>query len=183
MQVGKREGGRFAIGEIVQLEGLEVADQDVSGALVFGQRVEVLSGLVVSAGQVADGALLLDDQDAGPEQVDVPRAFVHIGDVFLVAGGRAPLNAKGSEDVVVKALRPALLVGAVLPLACEVGGAGANLIPGQSHGRYPEANEGSCLSNMSVARQVIHHCLSDVVAPDQSVELVLTWKHRAGGSP
>ena len=129
-QVRECEGGRFTLIEIVKLEGLEVADQDVAGALVFRQGVNVFPGLVIRAGKVAAGALLFDDQDAGPEQVDVSRPVVQLGDVRFVARDRAALDAENLEKVVVEALRLALLVGGVLPLVGEGGGADANLVPG-----------------------------------------------------
>ena len=40
----------MALVEIVQLEGLEVADQNVAGAVVLGQRVEITPGLLVGLG-------------------------------------------------------------------------------------------------------------------------------------
>ena len=36
VQVGERKGGGVSFVEVVQLEGLEVADQDVAGTLVLG---------------------------------------------------------------------------------------------------------------------------------------------------
>ena len=60
----------------MEIEGLEVAHQDAARALPFRQRVEILPGLFVGCRQVAPGALLLDDQDARPEQVDEPGAVV-----------------------------------------------------------------------------------------------------------
>ena len=130
----KREADLFAFAEIVKLERLEIADEDVAGALVFGQGVEILPGLPVGLAEIATGALLLDDQDAGPEEIDEAGAVVELGDVVLVAGDRAPPDAEHPEEVVVEALRLAGLVLGLAPFAGEFGGPDADLVPGQAHG-------------------------------------------------
>ena len=130
VQVGERKGGGVSFVEVVQLEGLEVADQDVAGTLVLGQGVDVVSGLLVGAGEVAPGAFLLDDQDTGPEQVDEAAPVVQLRHVSLVARDGAALDPEDLEEVVVEALRFALLVGRLPPLVGEGGGANANFIPG-----------------------------------------------------
>ena len=52
----------------------------------------------------------------------------------LVAGYRAPPDAENLEEIIVEALRLALLVRGVGPFADEFGGARTNLVPGQAHG-------------------------------------------------
>ena len=88
-QIPERELDLLPLVEIVKLEGLEVADQDVAGAFALWERVEILPGLIVGSGEIAAGALLLDDQDTRPEQVDEPRTIIELGDVLLVARYRA----------------------------------------------------------------------------------------------
>ena len=54
--------------------------------------------------------------------------------MLLVAGYRAPPDAENIEELVVEALRLALLVRRVPPLVGESGGTGTNFVPGQAHG-------------------------------------------------
>ena len=61
VQVGEWEVCGLPFVEVVKFEGLEVADQNVAGALVLRQGVDVFAGLLVGAGEVTSGALLLDD--------------------------------------------------------------------------------------------------------------------------
>jgi len=128
-EVREGEGGGFPLVQIVKLEGLEIADEDVAWAVALGQRVEILPGLSVRLAEIPPGALLLDDQDARPEQVDEPRAVVELGDMLLVAGDGPAAHVEHLEEVVVEALRLALLVRGVLPLRGEGRGADTNLVP------------------------------------------------------
>ena len=114
----------------MKLEGLEIADQDVAGALVFGQGVNVVASLLVGAGEVAPGAFLLDDQDAGPEQVDEAAPVVQLRHVRLVARHGAAFDPEYLEEIVVEALRLAFFIGRLPPRFSEGGGAHANLVPG-----------------------------------------------------
>ena len=66
-QVREGEDDNLPLVQIVKLEGLEVAHQDVSRAVALGQRVEILSGLSIGLAEIASGALLLDDEDTRPE--------------------------------------------------------------------------------------------------------------------
>ena len=137
-QIGKRKRDDLPLVQIVQLEGLEVADQDETRTVALGQRVEVLPGLFVRLGEIASGALLFDEQYTGPEQVDETGAIVELcADVSLVARDAAPLNAEYFEEGVIEALRVALFVGGVAPLAGEGGGAGPDLVPRQPHQAAP----------------------------------------------
>ena len=128
-QIREWERDVLPLVEIVKLEGLEVADQHVAGPRALGKRVEILLGLTVGFLQIAPSTLLFDDQDAGPEQVDIARAIAQFGDMFLVACDGSPSNAEHLEEVVVEALCLALLVSRVLPVMREGGGAGADLVP------------------------------------------------------
>ena len=117
----------------MKLEGLEVARQDVAGAFVLRKRVEILPGLTVGAGEIAPGALLLDDQDARPEQVHEPRPVVQLAHMLLVARDGTALHPEDLEEVVVEALRLALLVGRVGPRVRKFCRPHANFVPGQPH--------------------------------------------------
>jgi len=134
-QVGEREAGLLAFVAVEKLERLEVAEKLEAGPVPFRQRVEVRTGLIAGGDEIAPGALLLDQQDAGPEQVDEAGRVVEALDVFLVAGDGAPPNAEDVEELVVEALGLALLVGGVSSLAREVGGARPDLVPRKPHRR------------------------------------------------
>ena len=123
----------------MQLESLEVADQDVSRALVLWQDIEIFPGLLVGFVQIASGALLLDDENTRPEQVDEPRAVVQLRDTLLVAGNASPLDPEYLKEVVVETLRFSLLVARLAPLSCKGSGAGTDLVPGQAHQFEPTA--------------------------------------------
>ena len=115
------EAGLLAFVPVEKLERLEVAEKLEAGALPFGQRVEVRAGLFTCSDQVASGALLLDQEDAGPEEIDVAGGVVEPLDAFLVPrhGARRRL-AEDLEELVVEALGLALLVRGVGPFTGEV---------------------------------------------------------------
>ena len=69
-QVRECELGLLPLVAVKQLEGLEVAQQLKPGLVPFRQGVEVGARLDAGRLQVPTRALLLDQQDTGPEQVD-----------------------------------------------------------------------------------------------------------------
>ena len=123
------EAGLLAFVPVEKLERLEVAEKLEAGALPFRQRVEVRAGLLTCGGQVASGALLLDQQDAGPEQIDEAGGVVEPPDAFLVPRHVAAALAEDLEELIVEALGLALLVRGVGPFTGEAGG------PRRSKGR------------------------------------------------
>ncbi|MGQ4809602.1 hypothetical protein NKDENANG_03025 [Candidatus Entotheonellaceae bacterium PAL068K] len=148
-QVGEREGNGLTLVEIVQLKGLEVADQNVAGAVALGECVEIRPGLIVGAAKVAPGALLLDDQDTRPEQVDKAGAVVQFRHMRLVTRDSAAADPEYLEELVVEALRLALLIGRVPPFLGKTGGTGANLVPRQAHQAAPSEARGLAASSRS----------------------------------
>ena len=132
-KVPEVEGDGLLLVEVAEGEVLEVAYEDVPGFFVLRQGIEVGACLLVGVFEVAPGALLLDDEHAGPEQVDEAGIVVQLPHVFFVAGHAPPPHAEDMEEVVVEGLRLALLVGRVAPLACESRGARADLVPGKAH--------------------------------------------------
>ena len=153
-QVGEGEACLLAFVAVEQLERLEVAQQLVAGAVPFGQRVEVGAGLLASGGQVTASALLLDQQHARPEQVDEAGRVVEPLDALLVPGDGAALDAEDLEERIVEALGLALLVRGVGPLAGEVAGAGADLVPGKPHRRRPPTSATATASASSAPAAV-----------------------------
>ena len=128
-QFRERERDGLPFVKIVQLEGLEVAYQNVAGMVTLEQREQIVDRLAIGFLEVAPGALLLDDQHTRPEQVDESRTIVQLRDMRLVARDGAPTNTEHLEELVIEALRLALLVRGVSPLFGEGGGADADLVP------------------------------------------------------
>ena len=77
--------------------GLRGPVTSVSGVV---ERVVEASHQAVRPVQVASGALLLNDQQAGPEQVD--KAVVQLGHVLLVPGHAAPLHPEVCPPVLAR---------------------------------------------------------------------------------
>lgn len=78
--------------------------------------------MVAGSREVPTGALLLDEQNPGPEQIDEAVAVVELLDVRFIAGDTAPAYVEDLEELGVEALRVLLLVGSGLPFAREGGG-------------------------------------------------------------
>ena len=132
-KVGEGKGGAGSLVQVVEFEGLEIADEDVAGPVAFGQGVEVFARLAVGAREVAARALLLDDEDARPEEVDVAAGVVEAPHVLLVARDGAPPDAEDLEEVVIKTLRLAFFIGRARPGAGEARRAHTHLVPGEAH--------------------------------------------------
>ena len=158
-QVGQSEKRAFPLVQVVQLKGLEVADQDVARALLLGQGVEIVAGLPVGAGEVAPGAFLLDQQHAGPEQVDEAGRFVEALDALLIASDGAPLDTEDIEEVVVEAVRLSFLIGCVLPLFDKCRGPDADFIPGEAHSDVAFCWSGVNKERLAAERSLV--CLRD----------------------
>ena len=129
-QVGERKNGALALIQIVKLKSLEITHQDVAGFFSFGQGVEVFPRLSVGFRQIAARAFLLDDQNAWPEQVDVPVGIIQPPYVLLIARDGAALDAEDMEELVVETLRLAFFIRRASPCAGEARRAHAHLVPG-----------------------------------------------------
>ncbi len=129
-QVGEREDQRRLIGlQVVQLEQLEVADQQVAGQLVWLEARKVVERLFLGAQQVAPGALLLDQEHAFPEQVDVALPVSELLDRLLERGDLPSLHTEDLEEVVIEALGLAPLVCGAGPIAGELRRPRPDLVP------------------------------------------------------
>ena len=145
-QVGEGKAGLLAFVPVEKLERLEVAEKLEAGAVPFRQRVEVRTGLITRGGQIAPGALLLDQEHPRPEQVDVAGSVVEPLDVLLVPRHGAPPHAEDIEELVVEALSFALFVRGVSPFAGEVSCPRADLVPGEPHLRRPVVKSRSSMN-------------------------------------
>ena len=115
--------------EVVQLEDLEIAHQNVAGKLVLFEPGKVVEGLFLGACQVAAGALLLHQEDALPEQIDEPALVAKLLDRLLETGDAAAGNAEYLEELVVEGLALAALVVGVLPFLREACRPRLDLVP------------------------------------------------------
>ncbi len=89
--------------------------------------------MIVPPLQITRGALLFDDQDPRPEEVDVSVAFAQLSDMRLVARDLPPLNAEDIEEIVVEASHLALRVRRIPPVRGESRRSGPDLVPRQAY--------------------------------------------------
>ena len=57
----QRERNTLAFVEIAKFKVLEIADEQVAGAVPFGECIEVIARLLEGRHQIPSGALLFDD--------------------------------------------------------------------------------------------------------------------------
>ncbi len=139
------EGGRFVLVKVVELEGAEVAQQQVARQLGVPQAGEVIQGLLPGLGQVASGALLFHEQHALPEQVDEASLVPEPLDRLLERGDPAQGDAEDLAERAVEELGVRPFAACVLPVASEASGAGANLVPGKAHSALPDGPLGAAI--------------------------------------
>lgn len=75
-EANKGEAGLLSFVSVEKLERLKISQKLIAMAVPFWQCVEIRAGLLTSGGQVAPGALLFNQRDARPEQVDEARRVV-----------------------------------------------------------------------------------------------------------
>ena len=132
-QIGKRKALVFPRIEVVELDTLEVTDQDVARPLALRQGVNIFPGLPIGSLEVAPGALLFNNEDARPEQVNKARPVIQLFHVLFVPGYGAAFDTENLEEIIVEALRLAFFVARGCPLTGKGCGSGAYFVPGQSH--------------------------------------------------
>ena len=110
-QVRESESDGLPLVQVVKLEGLEIAHQNVARPVALGQCVEILPCLFEGRLKIAPGAFLLDDQHTGPEKVYEARTIVQLRDMRLVARDTSALHCEHVEEGGVEALRFAFLIG------------------------------------------------------------------------
>ncbi|MCY4427672.1 MAG: hypothetical protein OXC05_11685 [Halieaceae bacterium] len=115
--------------QIMQFEALEIAGQDVAWPFSLGQGVKIFPCLTISLFEITPGALLLNQQYTGPEQVDEAGMVIQLPYMLLKTRHRAALDPKDVEEIIVEALSFSTLAHRIPPLVGESGGAGTNLIP------------------------------------------------------
>lgn len=134
VQVGEVEIMLGAGVEVVQAEPGKVGDHDVAGQVALLQTGEVVEGLGGCPVEVFAAALVFDEQDALPQQVDVAALAVALLDRFLEAGDAAPGDTEDIEEGIPECLGLGIFAGFVGPFLREGEGTGADFIPRKGHG-------------------------------------------------
>src|SRR5690606_38511520 len=105
--------------------------------LGVAQAVEVVAGLGVGAVQVLAAGLVLDQQHALPEQVDVAVLAIELLDPLLETGDALAADAEDLEELVPEGLGLGILRGHVGPFPREAQVPVLDLVPAQWHGGCP----------------------------------------------
>jgi len=105
--------------QVVQFKDLKIADQQVSGELVFLQSREIVQSLSLPSTEIVSCALLFDNKDPFPKQIDEASLVAQQLHGFFVARDTAPAHAENLEKLVVKGLSFALFVVGVAPFVGE----------------------------------------------------------------
>src|SRR3546814_7489314 len=101
-EVGERAGEMFVLVEVVKLEGLKVAQKDVARQIGVLQAREVVERLRLRLPKIEAGALLLDEQYALPEKVDVAPLVAKFLDRFLEGRDAANRHSEHLEESLVE---------------------------------------------------------------------------------
>jgi hypothetical protein len=94
----KREPKLSVVFEVIQLEVVKIADEDVAREFVRLQAREVVERLLLRLDQIVAGALLLDDQNALPKKIDEAAVFSQEPDRFLEAGEMPARDSKHGKN-------------------------------------------------------------------------------------
>lgn len=133
-QVSELELEGLAALQVVEVDALEVADDDVFRELVVLEAVEVADGLAVGLGEVLAAAFVLHHELAGPVEVDVALAVVQLLHQLLEDGNAFAGDAEDVEEAIPEAFGIGILVVRIAPFVGEGGGAAADLVLGEWHG-------------------------------------------------
>ncbi len=82
----------------MQFEGLEIAQEDVARKLCVLEAGEIVERLCFCRSEVPAGALLVDQQNAFPEQVDEAARYAQQLYWLLETGNAAAFDAKQFEQ-------------------------------------------------------------------------------------
>ncbi len=107
--------------------------RSVARELVLPQAGEVIERLLLGPSQALARALLFDQQDALPQQVNETALIAEPLDGFLEGGHPAAGDAEDVEEFVVKGLCLAPLVMRVAPVKGELFGSTPDFVPTQAH--------------------------------------------------
>ena len=123
VQVFQGEFGGFTRGQAVHAKAGEVADDDDLGQIALGPAGKVVQRLLKGAVQVLAARLVLDQQHAGPEQIDKALRGAELLDVELEGGDALVGDAENLEKINPEGLGLGVFAGRVCPGAAEGEGA------------------------------------------------------------
>ena len=125
--------------QIVDGDAGEVGEDDVAGdfllATLADEIADVAEGLGLRLAEVATEALVFDQQDAGPEEVDEAAVAGDLLDRLLKAGHELATQAEDLEELVPEGLLVGGLPRGARPFAGEADGVLADFVPTDGHGR------------------------------------------------
>ncbi|MDB6066259.1 MAG: hypothetical protein JWR26_2467 [Pedosphaera sp.] len=135
--VKERQSKLVLGGEVVQGDVGKVGNDDETGQFLFAALIDkvlqVAEGLGLGAAEIAAEAFVLDDEVAGPEEVDeAVGAFDEFYGGFE-GGDEAPVVAEDLEEFVPEGLFFAFLAGFAGPGFGEGDGPVAYFVPGERH--------------------------------------------------
>ena len=124
--------------QVVDGDALEVGDDEVTGDFLAAPGVheatDVFHALRVGLAEVFTGALVLGEQGAGPEEVNVGPVAGELFHRLLEAGDDAALLAEDEEEGVPEGFGLGVLARLVLPVLREDNGAVFDFVPRERHG-------------------------------------------------
>ena len=103
--------------QVVETEARKIGDEHVARQFLFLQAGKIIGGLLVGAVEILAERLVLDEQRALPEQVDVAVLAVDFLDTLFEAGNAPTRYAEHLEERVQERLGVRVLGLGVLPLA------------------------------------------------------------------
>jgi hypothetical protein len=112
----KRKSDPRILIKIVKLEGLKVAEQNVSRKLWFSEPWKVIQRLLFCSHQISPGALLFYEENSLPKQVEKATPIAEQSDRFLKAGDSPAGHSEDFKEFVIECLRLASLVMCIFPL-------------------------------------------------------------------
>lgn len=114
--------------QVIEFEGVEVAHNDVAGQLMVFQSGKVIRSLPVSSCQIFASALVLYQERALPQQVNIAIPAVLLRYPVLEAGDPPAGDAEDVEELVPEGLSLCVLAAILFPLLGEGNSAGLDLV-------------------------------------------------------
>ncbi|TRW14020.1 hypothetical protein FMM06_09780 [Glacieibacterium frigidum] len=143
-QVGEPEDERRpALFEVEEVPRLEIAGQQIARVIArLLQPGDVVERLAARFAEIEARTFLLDEQHAGPEQVDEAVFLGVQADAVLVGGEAQPVDAEDAEELVVEGLGVAVFVAAFGVALRKGHRARSNNVPTQTlHARTPREHQ------------------------------------------
>jgi hypothetical protein len=123
--------------QVMQSDAGEVRDDDVPRNFFlasFAQEVmDIREGLRFSRTKVLASALVFDEEDAGPEEVDECEIAREFADGLLEARDGATTDPEGLEELVPESLLVGCLAPCARPVTGETDCVLSDLVPGNRH--------------------------------------------------